>query len=79
MTKKRKPNRLTVQGKPNEDEAAALARTVTRPAVLAAISLKEYGKAFGDVDVSGLVDCLTKQSKAIKDGDLARGEEMLTA
>ena len=66
---------------PDEDEAVALARTVLRPTVQAAVTLREYGKGFGskDLDISGLIDALTAQTNASVDGDLGRAEAMLTA
>ncbi len=33
----------------------------------------------GNLDLSGLIDALTAQTKAVTDGDLGRGEAMLTA
>ena len=42
-TKKRDPNQITAAGKPDEDQAVAIARTVLRPTVQAAVTLKEYG------------------------------------
>ena len=43
-------------GKPDEDQAVAIARTVLRPTVQAAVTLKEYGKSYGDLDLGGLID-----------------------
>ena len=77
--KKRDPNQITVAGKPNEDKAVAVARMVLRPTVQAAVTLKEYGKYYGDLDLSGLIDGLTAQTKAATEGDLGRGEAMLAA
>ncbi len=77
--KKRDPNQLTAAGPPNEDTAVTIARTVLRPTVLAAVTFKEYGKSYGDLDLSGLIDALTAQTEAVTDGDLERGEAMLTA
>jgi len=75
--KKRDPNQIIAAGKPNEDKAVAIARTVLRPTVQAAMTLKEYGKSYGDLELSGLIDALTAQTKAVTDGDLGRGEAML--
>ncbi len=75
--KKRDPKQITVAGSPNEDKAVTLARTVLRPTVQAAVTLKEYGKSYGDLELLGLVDALTVQTKAVTDGDLGRGEAML--
>ncbi len=78
--KKRDPNQITAAGPPNEDKAVTIARTVLRPTVQAAVTLQEYGKSsYGNLDLSGLIDALTAQTKAVTDGDLGRGEAMLTA
>lgn len=77
-TKKRGPNQIAELKKSNEDQAAGIARVALRPTVLAAITLAEYGKSHVDLDLSGLVDSLTEQTKAVTDGDLNRGEAMLT-
>lgn len=75
--KKRNKNQITATD--NEDEADAIARTVLSPTVQAAVTLKEYGKPFGNLDLSGLIDSLSEQTQASKDGDLNRAEAMLTA
>ena len=72
-------NQIIAAGPPNEDKAVAIARTVLRPTVQAAVTLKEYGKSYGDLELSGLIDALTAQTKAVTDGDLGRGEAMLAA
>jgi hypothetical protein len=83
MSSKRKPakkpksGQIPAVGKPDEDEGLVIARTVLRPTVQAAVTLKEYGKAYGDLDLSGLIDALTVQTQAVSDGDLQRGEAML--
>jgi hypothetical protein len=64
---------------PSEDLAVALAQTGLRPTVQAAVTLKEYGKSYGDLDLSGLIYSLTEQTSAAIDGDLKRGEAMLAA
>ncbi len=43
------------------------------------MTLQEYGKSYGNLDLLGLSDALTAQTKAVTDGDLGRGEAMLTA
>ena len=75
--RKRNPNEITTIGRPDEDKAFAIARTVLRPTVQAAVTLKAYGRTHGDLDLSGLIDALTAQTKAATDGDLGRGEAML--
>ncbi len=78
-TKKHGPNQIAVGGKSDEEEAVAIARSVLRPTIQAAVTLREYGKNWGDLDLPGLIDALTAQTKAASDGDLSRGEAMLTA
>ena len=78
-TKKRNPNQLNVAGKPGEDQADALARTLLQPTVQAAFTLKKYVKSAGDLELSGLIDSLTEQTRACSEGDLKRPEAMLTA
>ena len=78
-TKKREPNQITTAGKPDEDRAVTDARTVLLPTVQAAVTLKEYSQSFGELDLLGLAEVLTEQTKAANDGDFKRGEAMLTA
>lgn len=78
-SEKRDPNKIPAAGTPDEDDGIVLARTVLRPTVQAAVTLKDYGKSYGDLDLSGLIDALTVQTVAANDGDLGRGEAMLTA
>lgn len=77
--KKRDPNQINAAGRPDEDQAVAIARTALRPTVQAAVTLKEYGKSYGDLDLSGLIDSLLEETRASNDGDLTRAEAMLTA
>jgi hypothetical protein len=68
QTKKRDQNSITVHQKPDEDEAVAIARTVLQPTVQASVTLREYGKSYGDLDLPGLIESLTEQTEAINDG-----------
>jgi len=77
--KKRDPNQIAANGKPDEDQAVTVARTVLRPTVQAALTLKEYGKSFGDLELSGLIESLVEQTRAGSGGNLKRAEAMLTA
>ncbi len=77
--KKGDPNQITAAGPPDEDKAVEIARMVLRPTVQAAATLREYGKSYGNLELAGLVAALTVQTKAVTDGDLGRGEAMLTA
>jgi hypothetical protein len=74
---KRDPTTLTVQVKPDETQAASLARAALRPSVQGAITVKEYTKGLGDLDLAGLVDELSDQAKTANDGNPKRAEGML--
>jgi hypothetical protein len=67
------------EGSPSEDEAVVIARTVLHPAVGAAVTLAQYGKSDGDLDLLALVESLAEVTRANNKGDLQRGEAMLTA
>jgi len=54
-TVKRDPNTLVAQARPNEEDATTLARTVLRPSIKGAVTIKEYSKKYGDLDLIGLV------------------------
>ena len=49
--KKGDPNQITAAGPPDEDTAVTFARTFLRPTVLSAVTLKEYGKGYGNLDL----------------------------
>ena len=76
--KKLHSNQVIGDFKPNEDKVVGVARMVLRPTVQAAVTIKDYGKSWGDLDLIGLIDSLTEQTKASNDGDLSRAEAMLT-
>jgi hypothetical protein len=77
--KKHHPGAIIALSAPDEDEATVFGRTVLRPTVQAAVTLQEYDKSYGDLDLNGLIAALTEQTKASNDGDLGRAEAMLTA
>ena len=77
VTRKPKGNEVPAAAKPDEEPSATIARAVLRPTVQAAVTLKEYGKAFGDLDLPGLIKELRAQTEAASAGDLGRGEAML--
>ena len=79
LAKKKDPNSIGVVFKPGEDEEAAIARAVIRPSVQAAVTLREYDKSFGDLDLAGMIDSLLEQITLSSSGDLKRAEAMLTA
>ncbi len=55
-----------------------MGRMVLRPTVQAAVTLKEYDKSFGALNLNGLIAALSEQTRASNDGDLSRAEAMLT-
>lgn len=76
-TMQRDPNILVAKAKPNKEQAASLAQTTLRPSIKGAVTIKEYSKKYGDLDLMGLIDELSDQAKAVNDGDLKRAERML--
>jgi len=71
------PNTIVAQARPNEEHTATLARTVLQPSIKGAMTIKEYSKNCGGLDLTGLVGELSDQAKAANDGDLKRAEGML--
>ena len=65
--KKRDPNRIMAAGPPNEDKAVFLARTVLRPTVQAAVTLKEFGARRRDtVESCRFLDVIQAENRRIK-------------
>jgi len=77
--KKLKSNQIAAVGPSEEDFEITKARTALRPTVQAASTVKEYGKIFGELDLTGLIVCLGEQTKDCIDGDTSRAEAMLAA
>lgn len=73
------PDVLKVEQHKDETKAEALAEVALRPSLQATLTLREYGKSFGDLSIEGLMTKLQDQISATAEGDLARGEAMLTA
>jgi len=73
--------RLTVQVGKGESDAEALARTVLRPAVNAAVTVRSFNSLVAgmDLDMNALVAELAAQCEAASDGNLQRPEAMLMA
>ncbi len=76
--KKGKGEHLTVRQTKGEDEALSVARFALRPTVQAGLTVSEYGKVFGDLNLDGVINALAEQTTQTADGDLARAEAMLT-
>src|ERR1700690_4393611 len=73
-------NPLSLNVQAGESSAAAIAKTLTRPTVQAAITARElFDRDLKEdpVDLNELVLSLHAQTKAVIDGDLSRTEAML--
>ena len=75
---KHKSDKIIGDFRPNEDKAVSAARSVLRLTVQAAFTLRDYGKSWGDLDLNGLINALSEQTKTSSEGDLSRAEAMLT-
>ena len=74
------PKPLEVVKKPSETDGRAKARTVLRPSVNNALTVREVtSRDFGPVDLTGLVDELSAQCSAVSRGEMGRPEALLTA
>jgi hypothetical protein len=68
----------TAEADPDElKQAVALAQTTLRPSANAAAVIAEFGKPFGEQDVTALMVQLTKGTEALKENNLHRCEAML--
>lgn len=88
MTKASKPDKrregtdvLPLTAKRGESEADTLARCALLPSVRAAITARTFAKSVaGDsIELRAMVAALSDQTAAVRGGDLARVEDMLTA
>jgi hypothetical protein len=77
-TKKKSPNK-TASENPKEDRETAkrLARLAILPSTNAAAVIGEYGKVFGDHELSDIVEELVDSIDSINDGNMQRCEGML--
>ena len=78
MKPKKDPSAITVEQTKDESEERALARTAISPSLQSALTLREYTKACGELDLMSLVEELRHQVDETIDGDLGRAEAMLT-
>jgi len=76
--KKEDPKALKVAQQPTEATADALAHTLLRPSVQAALTLIDYNRGFGELSINTLVDDLGAQCELASGGDLKRAEAILT-
>lgn len=73
------PKALNVERQPSETEGDALAHTALRPTVQAALTVRDYNKAFGEISLNTLVTDLGKQCEEASGGNLRRAEALLVA
>ena len=78
--RKRDPQTLEILAEAGLDEATLKARSVLRPTVQAAETLRHCNnQAFPDLDLMSLINALSKQTDAVIEGDMGRAEAMLTS
>jgi hypothetical protein len=71
-------SKKTAETNPDElKQAVARAQTTLRPSANAAAVIAEFGKPFGEQDVTALMVQLTKGTEALKENNLHRCEAML--
>ena len=79
--KKTSPAKTTAVAKSPEaekrDKAKVLAKIALRPSVNAAVVVREYSEAYGQLDLTALADSLREGSEAVNQGDMHRAEAML--
>lgn len=75
----RKPNTgaVKVSQADGDTKEMALARNVLRPSIAGAVTIEQFAKQFGAIDLGVLVESLSTQAKSVNDGDLKRAEGML--
>ena len=73
------PEALIVEQQSSETAGDALAHTALRPTVQAALTVRDYSKVFGEMDINTLVADLGKQCDLASGGDLGRTEALLIA
>lgn len=77
---KARDSRKVASSDPSDSERAFFkARSVLRPTMQAAATVKEYTQAFGDLDLHGLFLSLTEQTSTNSNGDPKLAGTMLTA
>jgi len=76
--KKRNTNKVEVRKGADEDDAAAMARTVISPTVRGAVATQSFSGAYGETELQSLINELGKQCKQVHGGNLQRTESLLT-
>ena len=75
--KKRSPSDSELAAQSAERKAASTARMVTSPTVRGALTAQAFSKTFGETDLAALIEVLANQNESVRNGDLARAENML--
>ena len=78
MTTEKDPSPIRVEQSKGESEERALARIALSPSLHSALTLRDYTKACGELDLMSLVEELRHQIGQTIDDDLGRAEAMLT-
>jgi len=72
------PNALQIAAKPDQNLADAMATGILRPTIGGAITVKAYGRKYGEgLELNALVTALSDHAKAVHGGDIKRAETML--
>ena len=80
MTAKPKEPNLNIAGQRQDSRESALAKIAIRPSLQGAATVRQYGTWISKgLDLHELASALSEQSNAVVNGDLNRGEAMLTA
>lgn len=79
MKAKKDPSAMVLEQRQDESDEQSMARAVLGPSLQSAITVREYGKSFGELNLMSLVDELRSQIGRTIDGNLERAEAMLTA
>lgn len=61
----------------NDAHKKTASRNLLRPSLNGAVTIEQFSKQFGAIDLRHLMDSLTEQSKTVSNGDLSRAEGML--
>ena len=76
-SKQNAARQLVIREPDAKNEAEAVARALLRPSVRNAVSITNHSQSLGSVDLTALVEELSRQSRAVSEGDMRRPEAML--
>ena len=78
MKAKKDPSAVVVEQTAQQSQEQAVAKMALTPSLQSALTLKDYTKSFGELDLMSLVGELRSQIEQTVDGNLDRAEAMLT-